>query len=245
MNLVIDIGNTQTKVAWYEQGRLTESVRLDNDNLPDLYKITDKNPVKNIILSSVGIVEPSLVKALENKKTTFIILDHKTSLPIEIEYHTPETLGRDRIAAAAGARYVCPYCNVLVVDMGTAITYEFITSEGKYLGGNISPGMLTRYRALHEFTAKLPLVSKDQNFPSFGTDTRTAIVAGVQQGIIYEINSYIDEYTQMHPACEFILTGGDADFFVSKLKRSIFAIPDLVLKGLNYILDFNLTGQRA
>ena len=112
------------------------------------------------------------------------------------------------------------------------------------MGGNISPGLQTRFRALKEFTAKLSLVAKDSGFPAFGTDTRTAIVAGVQQGIIYELNSYISDFARQYPACEFIITGGDAGFFVSRLNRSVFAIPDLVLKGLNYILEYNLSGGK-
>jgi type III pantothenate kinase len=242
MNLVIDVGNTQTKLAWFEQGRLTETVRIEDNNsaiIQDL--ISDRHPERAII-SVTGNMNPDLKEALIRQKVTMLLLDHRTALPVQIGYLTPETLGRDRIAAAAGARYVCPFCNVLVVDMGTAITIDFITSEGLYMGGNISPGMQMRFRALHEFTARLPEVTKDPDFPSFGTDTSTAIAAGVQQGIIYEINSYIDDFTRRYPACEFIVTGGDAGFFVSKLKRSIFAIPDLVLKGLNYILEYNSSG---
>jgi type III pantothenate kinase len=132
----------------------------------------------------------------------------------------------------------------MIADMGTAITIDFVSADGKFKGGNISPGMQMRFRALHEFTARLPLVEADPSFPEFGYDTRTALIAGVQQGIIYEINSYIDEFSRAYPACEFILTGGDSAFFVSKLKRSIFAIPELVLKGLNYILEYNISGQK-
>ncbi len=243
MNLVIDIGNTRTKLAWFEHGRLMDSVRIDDDIAVAITYI-GKSPVQHAIISSVGAKDELIVSALKNAGIPCIVLDHQTPLPVEISYGTPETLGRDRIAAASGARYVCPYCNVMIVDMGTAITIDFVTADGKYNGGNISPGMQARYRALHEYTAKLPLTSKDPSFPYFGTDTRTAIVAGVQQGIIFEINGYIERFAREYPACEFILTGGDADFFVSKLKRSIFVIPDLVLKGLNYILEFNITGMK-
>ena len=240
MNLVIDIGNTQTKLAWFDQGRIIDQMRTDNDSPQKIYDLIGSHPFQNAILSSVNQMDEEISHFILKKGIQPMLLSHHTRLPFQINYKTPETLGRDRIAAAAGARYVCPFCHVLVIDMGTAITYEFVTAEGIYLGGNISPGMNTRFKALHEFTAKLPLVERDQDFPDFGTDTQTAIAAGVQQGIIYEINSYIDEYAKRYPACEFILTGGDAGFFVSKLKRSIFAIPDLVLKGLNYILEFNI-----
>jgi type III pantothenate kinase len=243
MNLVIDIGNTRTKLAWFEHGRIFESMRFEKE-IGDAVQLIKAKKVQHAIISSVGSLDELFITELKRAEIPYIMLDHHTPLPVEISYGTPETLGRDRIAAASGARYVCPYCNVMVVDMGTAITIDFVTADGKYTGGNISPGLQTRFRALHEFTAKLPLISKDSSFPEFGHDTRTAIAAGVQQGIIYEINSYIEEFARNYPACEFILTGGDADFFVSKLKRSIFAIPDLVLKGLNYILEFNTTGGK-
>jgi type III pantothenate kinase len=210
----------------------------------DLKNLILDKPATHAIISAVGKMDPILKTALEKSKTQLLVLDHTTNLPLDIDYKTPETLGHDRIAAAAGAKYVCPYCNVMIVDMGTAIKIDFISADGRFMGGNISPGLQIRFKALNEFTAKLPLISRDPLFPVFGNDTRTAIVAGVQQGIIYEINSYIDEFTRRYPACEFIITGGDAGFFVSKLKRAIFAIPDLVLKGLNYILEYNTSAKK-
>ena len=244
MNLVIDIGNTYTKLAWFEQGRLIETVSMDAKAWRNIHSLIGEQPPRHALLSLTGTMDPELKPVLETIKTNLMILDHNTPLPLEITYKSPETLGHDRIAAAAGARYVCPFCNVLIMDLGTAITIDFVSSEGKYLGGNISPGLQTRFRSLHEFTAKLPMVARDAEFPVFGSDTGSAIAAGVQQGIIYEINSYIDEFARMYPACEFIITGGDASFFVSKLKRSIFAIPDLVLTGLNYILEYNTSGRK-
>jgi type III pantothenate kinase len=244
MNLVIDVGNTHTKLAWFEQGRLIETVRIEENRSDLIRNLITSKPASMAILSLTGTADPAVKEALDSTETTVINLDHTTSLPVEVNYLTPETLGRDRIAAAAGARYICPFCNVMIVDMGTAITIDFVTSEGKYLGGNISPGMQMRFRALHEFTARLPMVPPDNQFPAFGNDTNTAIAAGVQQGIIREINSYTDEFARAYPACEFIITGGDSAFFVSKLKRSIFAVPDLVLKGLNYILEYNFSGKK-
>jgi len=239
MNLVIDIGNTHTKLAWFQQGELVDMQRHEESGLSYILSIIKKRAVDKTIVSTVGLMNPEMITILEKEHKKLIILDHKTSLPIHISYRSPKTLGHDRIAAAAGARYIYPNRNVLIVDMGTAITIDIITSEGAYLGGNISPGLHTRFRSLNEYTAKLPLVSRDNNFPKFGTDTRTAIVAGVQQGIIFEINSYMDEFALLNTNCEFIITGGDANFFVSKLKRPIFAKPELVMTGLNYILEFN------
>jgi type III pantothenate kinase len=132
-----------------------------------------------------------------------------------------------------------PGKNVLVIDMGTAITFDLITRESGYLGGNISPGMNTRLRALHAFTSKLPLVENEDIPSGLGRDTRSAILAGVQVGIVHEINGYTEYFNHHYPDLMIILTGGDADFFVNKLKKPIFAVPNLVLQGLNYILEYN------
>jgi type III pantothenate kinase len=242
MNLVIDIGNTHTKMAWFDKGILIESVRLEKSAL-EFEHLISRMPFDHCLVSCVGSYDTVAV-ILKEKKKEHLLLNHNTPLPVIISYKTPETLGHDRIAAVAGARYVCPLCNVLIIDMGTAITIDFVNSEGVYAGGNIAPGLSTRFRSLNEFTARLPLVEKDNSFPDFGTDTRSAIVAGVQQGIIFEINSYLEKYSSLYPACEFIITGGDADFFVPRLKKPIFVIPDLVLKGLNYILEYNTAGQK-
>lgn len=239
MNFVIDIGNTHTKAAWFDKGKLIESLRYKNTEPINYGGLVQKHAAEVAIISAVGRTNLILIrKALEGCQKT-IILNHHTAIPLFIKYKTPKTLGYDRIAGAAGARCIFPGRNVLVIDMGTAITIDFVTSNGEYAGGNISPGLITRFRALNTFTAKLPFVEKDNDYPAFGTDTRTAIVAGVQQGIIFELNGYMDEFAAQYPDCEFIITGGDAGFFVPKLKRPIFAEPDLVLTGLNFILDYN------
>ena len=123
--------------------------------------------------------------------------------------------------------------------MGTAITFDILTSGGEYLGGNISPGLVMRFRALHAFTSQLPLLEKDEFSADPGTDTRTAIISGVQKGILYEIHGYMEHFSEQYPGLKVILTGGDADFFADKLKRPIFVVPNLVLCGLNFILDYN------
>ena len=244
MNLVIDIGNTHTKLAWFEQGKLIDMLRHEAGDYTDVISIVNKKPADKAIVSSVGSLVREMITELEKAHKKLIILDHNTPLPICISYGTPETLGHDRIAAAAGARHIYPNRNVLIIDMGTAITIDFLSADGKYLGGNISPGLHTRFRALNEYTAKLPLVVRDVNFPFFGTDTQSAIVAGVQQGIVFEIDRYMEEFALLHSNCEFLITGGDANFFVSKLKRLIFAVPELVLTGLNFILEFNASGRK-
>jgi type III pantothenate kinase len=239
MNLALDIGNTLTKAAWFEKGKLIENFRASNSEIADIIDIANKRAIEMAIVSSVGKTDPEpVLQSLKGVKLA-IVLNHQTPLPLKILYNTPHTLGYDRIAAAAGAQQLCPGKNVLIIDMGTAITIDFISADGEYKGGNISPGMLTRFKALHAYTEKLPLVSEDPLYPEFGSSTHSAIAAGVQQGIIYEINGYWYEFSRKYPGCEFIIAGGDADFFVSKLKSTIFAVPELVLIGLNAILEHN------
>jgi type III pantothenate kinase len=238
MNLVVDIGNTLTKLAWFKNGKLIETQRIELTARELIAKRIAANPVDRIIVSSVGNGYDDIFTALSGRVENLVFFDHTTPLPLNVLYKSPETLGLDRIAAAVGAWYIFPGSNMLVIDMGTAITIDIVTASGEFRGGNISPGLHARFRSLNEFTARLPLVSKDHNFPQFGNDTNSAIAAGVQQGIIYEVSGYIDDFENSYPDCNILITGGDAEFFVPKLKRTIFAVPDLVLTGLNNILEF-------
>lgn len=242
MNLVVDIGNTHSKFAWFEQGVMKESLRVVTDQV-NFAEIVNMRHADMAIISSVG-TEKNVIPLELQHLNKLVLLDHLTPLPFRISYRTPETLGHDRIAACAGAQFLYPGNHVLIFDLGTAITIDFINASGEYPGGNISPGLHTRFRSLHEFTAKLPLVERDGTFPEFGTDTRSAIMAGVQQGIIFELNGYMDDFTIRYPGCKFIITGGDAIFFVSSLKGSVIALPELVMTGLNHILEFNVSGGR-
>jgi type III pantothenate kinase len=239
MNLVFDIGNTHTKTGLFDRGKMLESQRLETITRDALKLILEKNSPEAVLVSSVGKNERLLFDSVGKDLKTLLFLDHTLPLPLKISYSTPETLGHDRIAAAAGARRLLPGSPLLIMDLGTAITIDLVTANGEFKGGNISPGLLTRFKSLHDHTARLPLVRKDSGFPDFGTDTQSAIAAGVQQGIIFELNGYIHLYESRYPGCKFVITGGDADFFVHKLKKPIFAFPDLVLTGLNNILEFN------
>jgi len=241
MNLVVDKGNTQVKLVWFDQGNIVESFRLISSEQMNLNMALDKRPVDKAIICSVGDTIPGFSPQLSHRLKKLIVLDHHTPLPFQIDYKTPETLGYDRIAACAGAFCLFPSANVLVMDLGTAITVDFINAKGEYVGGNISPGLYTRFKSLNEHTANLPLIEADKSFPRFGEDTHSAIAAGVQQGIIYELEGYIRDFSARFPDCRFIITGGDASFFVSEFKKPIFAIPELVVTGLNYILEFNTT----
>jgi type III pantothenate kinase len=166
-------------------------------------------------------------------------LDSKLPLPITIKYATPETLGVDRIAGVCGAQQKFPGEPCLVIDAGTCITYDFINHDGEFLGGAISPGMMMRFQAVHTFTSKLPLVSRPEKVVLIGDSTETCIQSGVIHGIVEELNGTIRRYQEEFAGLRVILCGGDARFFENNLKGAIFAVPELVLSGLNSILNYN------
>ena len=167
------------------------------------------------------------------------VLSEKTPLPIINNYKTSLTLGKDRLAAVVGASVLYPGKDVLVFDAGTCLTIDFINSDKEYVGGRISPGIEMRYNALHTFTDKLPLIKSEKNTLVIGNDTKTSIISGVQQGILAEVKTIISEYKSKNTDTVFVFTGGDSFYFEKELKNSIFANPNLVLIGLNEILDYN------
>ncbi|MCT4590800.1 MAG: type III pantothenate kinase [Carboxylicivirga sp.] len=240
MNLVIDRGNTQVKIGIFDQCQLIHSDYfnfLDEKIIKDL---TKRFSITRIIVSTV--VQERHNELIDNlaKVTSHIIeLDSSTSLPFTWNYQTKSTMGKDRLAAVAGAIGLYPNTNLLVIDAGTAITYELINSKHEFLGGNISPGMTIRYKALNEFTSKLPLLSASDETPLIGQSTKEAIQAGVQNGVLFEIQGLINELSSQYPSIKTIITGGDAEFFARKLKNPIFVHPNLVLIGLNRILEYN------
>lgn len=240
MNLIIEQGNTSTKVGIYHQGQLKASYTYDIFNQSILPLLSEQYDLKNGIISSVIGLDDKVISFLEKHLQTFIVLDENTPLPISVNYETPSTLGRDRLAAAVGAYSLQPGRDVLVIDAGTAITYELIESSGTYLGGNISPGLSTRFKALHHYTKKLPLLSEEDEIPFIGTSTKTAIQAGVVTGMIFEIDGYIDALRLKYPTLFVFLTGGHSFYLQGRLKNRIFADINLVLTGLNRILEYNV-----
>lgn len=243
MNITIDLGNTSAKIVVFEKENIISSEILPHTEKKSEQKIQEKIAAlpgeKHIILSSVVGSKAELIGALR-AQGQFLELHENTPLPFENQYASKATLGNDRVAAIAGAYNIFPQTNVLVIDIGTAITYDFIDLHARYFGGNISPGIDLRFKALHTYTQNLPLVSKQQSYNPTGTDTHSAIVAGVQQGVLFELKAYIARFSQKYSGCKTILTGGDAFFFAKKLKKTIFAEPNLVAIGLNSILQFNL-----
>ncbi len=242
MNLVLDFGNTRAKVGKVEKGVVVavETFSYDNPKLIADFVNRDK-PYAGIIIASVVAIETepvrSIVALLPQKP---LILTHNTPIPIVNGYETPETLGLDRLAAVVGANNNYPNCNVLVIDIGTAITYDLINSKGVYLGGNISPGINIRLKALNAFTSKLPLVEANFSSPLFGKNTIEAIQSGTYQGIVAEIDGIITKIMTIYPNLTVILTGGDANNFAKNLKNAIFVNLNIVIEGLNSILEYKL-----
>jgi type III pantothenate kinase len=238
MNLVIDIGNTSTKLAIYNEQLIKDVFRYDEVNIKILDNIFSKYIIGNSIISSVKDIPDFLTTFLEEKTRSLYILSYKSRLPFIIEYDTPETLGPDRIAAVAGAFDVFRDSDVLVIDAGTAITFDFLI-ETKYKGGNISPGINMRFRALNKFTTKLPIISRKEEYSFPARNTSDAIIAGVITGVTFEINEYIRTFKKKYKNLKVIITGGDGSYLKDKISAKTTYMPDIVTDGLNFILNYN------
>lgn len=231
----IDIGNTAIKAGVFENGALQNVFRFeDTDGL----KLWSENLPSNmpVIISSVTNDD---LGSFYQYFSNLIVLDFKTKVPVVKKYETPETLGNDRLAAAIGAWVMHPNHSSLVIDAGTAIKYDFVTGDGNYLGGSISPGVEMKFKALHRFTGKLPLIEKNNNFQLTGNSTEQALLSGVMYGTLLEMQGFIDAYSKNNENMQVIMTGGDSSYFADRLKGTIFAEPNLVLKGLFEILKYN------
>lgn len=237
MNLIIDVGNTRAKLAVFAKSELKLSISSEHNNINEnIENLLKKYNLENCILSSVANVN----LALENRTfNRFIKLDHKTKVPFNNKYNTPTTLGVDRIALVSAAAYQYPKNNVLIIDSGTCITYDFINTKNEYLGGAISPGITLRYKSLNHFTANLPLL-KQADYKLVGNDTESSIHSGVLNGFIQEIDGVIEQYSRKYSNLTIVLTGGDTNFLAKNLKSTIFATPNFLLEGLNGILIYNL-----
>lgn len=243
MNLCIDIGNSSTKLAVYDPAEPDVNQWVFRDKRKKLSadylrKLMTQYGITRAMSSNTRNDGEHLRDHLSGLDT-YIELDEYTLLPIQNNYETPETLGNDRLAGVCAAQSLFPGENVLIIDAGTCITMDLIERDGTYSGGSIHPGITMRYRALNNYTGKLPLVRREKQQQLIGTDTRTAIVSGVQTAVICEIQGMIDRYSVQFGKVSVIITGGDAPFFVSQLKSKIFAHSNLVLTGLRKILDHN------
>lgn len=240
VNLIIDIGNTVAKVAVFKSDNtIAYKQFLCNKTLSGIEKICGKYHIDRGIVANVIDPTDEVMERLESLKIPILWLDHTTPLPIKILYKTPHTLGYDRVAGIVGAYMEHPENDILVVDAGTAVTYDFIDAKGQYYGGNISPGIKMRLKALNQFTARLPLVAPEGEVKKLGQTTEEAIRAGVIRGVEFEIIGYVNEMSLLHPNLLVFLTGGNDFSFDSNFKNSIFADRFLVIKGLNRILNYN------
>lgn len=240
IHLCIDNGNTYTKVGVFENDKLVFDTLFTNCTIDDITNLIQKYAPTACILCNVSNINLNLEVFLKKSFSHFINFDEHTIIPIQNGYKQPETLGKDRLAAVIGANFLKPDLDLLVIDAGTAITYDFIDRRSVYQGGNIAPGMSMRFNALHHFTAKLPLVEPCGEFELLGQTTNDAILSGVMNGIVFEIKGYFEALKFKYPELSIFLTGGSLNYFVSKLKSPIFAERNLVLIGLNRILQFNV-----
>lgn len=239
-HLIIDIGNSSAKVALFEGDTLIEHFCAEHTELPTILATKAQDiTIESSIISSVISLSDVMESSIDALPYPCMRMSAALKMPFRIAYKTPETLGSDRLAAVAGAYSYKPGCDMLVVDVGTAITYDLVTADGVYLGGNISPGVDMRLKALNCYTGKLPLVSKEGERVGIGDTTETAIREGVLQGVDWEIEGYIRTYTLKYPKLLVFLTGGSAFLLGGRIKNRIFADNLLVVKGLNRILALN------
>ena len=240
MNLTIDIGNTFVKYAVFDNDQIIYNEKSSDSEREIILNITQRYLIQSCIISSVR-KKDSLIKLKSYLPLNINVsqLSHKTKIPCVIKYNSPKTLGADRIANIVGANSLYPNKDILIIDTGSCITVDLIDSNGLYLGGRISPGLEMRYKSLHCFTSRLPELKIQNNFLYLGKDTHSSIVSGVQAGIVAEIDTIISYYKKENDDLFVIVTGGDLFFFENALKSTIFADQDLVLKGLNEILQYN------
>lgn len=241
MYLAVDIGNTNIKLGVFDRHKLVDKYKDKRENTENLIGFIRQFELSKAIVSSV-----THATEFEKELAVFcevMALDENTLLPLEVRYESPQTLGRDRIAVAVAADRLFPGKELLVVDSGTCITYDLI-ERGKYMGGSISPGIKMRFKALNNFTGRLPLVEYENSIPLLtGDNTVNSILSGVVNGARAEFKGLIEQYLEKYPQLQVIITGGDMQLFDLELKNHIFADTDLLLKGLNEILFWNETNR--
>lgn len=238
VTLCFDFGNTRLKCGVFDGPDLREVVSLDDDNDATIAGLVEKYRPAKSLLSSVTDHNPAVETILAGAGK-FHLLNHQSKISVTTPVGKPETIGADRLALVVAACDLFPGANNLVVGLGTAITYNFVNKKKEFLGGGISPGMEMRFKSLEMFTAKLPLVKKDWNFPLIGYDTRTNILSGVLLGMRKEIDGIINSYSEKYNNLNVLLTGGDSTYFAHHLKKKIFADLNLIFKGLYAISELN------
>jgi type III pantothenate kinase len=241
MDLILDFGNTQKKLALFDAGRLILVQNHPVVTKETIAQFIDEHPgITSCILSSVIQHSEDIPHYLQ-QRLWYIGMDEHTPVPVMNRYETKSSLGKDRLAAAVAGAATFPGENVLIIIAGTALTFDFINDQGEYLGGSISPGMQMRFNALHTFTGKLPLLSYREEVDLVGSNTQMSILSGVINGIVAEMEGVSHRYLENYPGLKIILSGGDLNYFVKRLKISIFALPNIVIHGLQQILTFNVS----
>ncbi|PWU01029.1 MAG: type III pantothenate kinase [Bacteroidetes bacterium] len=238
VTICFDFGNTRRKYAVFENREIKIEGILQDDSVEGIRSLISQYQPQKTILSSVITHDPAIEEFL-SANSKFHLLSHTTKLPFTTPVGKPETIGADRLALCAAAVEFFAGKHNLVVGLGTAVTYNFISKYHAFLGGGISPGMELRLKSLNDYTAKLPLVKPDWNFPLIGYDTRTNITSGVILGMAKEIDGIIDAYAERYGNFNVLLTGGDSAYFAQLLKNKIFADPHLIYKGLYAISEYN------
>lgn len=241
MKLTIDIGNSRTKIGIFQKDELISTDTSDELTITFIEKVFEEFPsIEKAIYANVKDVNSEVIEHLKVLATT-VQLTNSSALPFYNKYETPETLGKDRIAVVAGALALMPDENVLIIDAGTCITYDLLTSKKEYLGGGISPGISMRFEAMNTLTGKLPLVRHelDKRVDLIGNSTVKSLESGSCNGVLCEVDGIIDEYKKQFQGLKVIVTGGDFKYFDKYLKNNIFAAPNLVLIGLKKILDID------
>ena len=239
LRLCLDIGNSRIKVGLFQEDRLINNTVYTSEEVNEILNLLRNHKVQGVIISSTSVIPSKLMDYLESKEINYIILDQHTPIPIWNNYETPLTLGKDRIAGVVGAYRRFPNQNNLVIDAGTCITYDFLDSQNIYQGGNISPGLQLRYRAMHRFTANLPLVNTPKHITLTSKNTNQALESGGFLGLICEIEGIIARFSRKNPTLKVLLTGGDAKILAKYIQNEIFVVPNLILEGLQAILQYN------
>ncbi|HWS60681.1 MAG TPA: type III pantothenate kinase [Flavobacterium sp.] len=241
MILAIDVGNTRIKAAVFEDNTLLEGfVFLKTELEKSIQNILEKyKNISDLVVASVSDVEKQAFIRFDTALNLHFI-SHSDAFPFVNCYETPQTLGIDRMVLAAGATLQFPKQNRLVIDAGTCVTFDFIDENDNYLGGAIAPGLRLRYETLHNFTAKLPLLSLENPKHFLGNSTSESIHSGVVNGLVYEIDGFIEEFKAQYSKFIIILTGGDTEFLAKRLKNTIFANSNFLLESLNQTFQYKI-----
>ncbi|MES2812510.1 MAG: type III pantothenate kinase [Bacteroidota bacterium] len=244
MILTIDVGNTRIKSAVFENNTIINSTSFEYENIfKEIKNILNQfEKIKVLVVASVGKLDKSAFETFSNRvKIHFVVRDQK--FPFQNNYSSPETLGIDRMVLSAGAVLQFSKKNRLVIDAGTCVTYDFIDEKDVYHGGAISPGIRLRYEAMHNYTAKLPLLTKEEPEKTIGNSTAESMHSGVVNGLSFEIDGYINELTSQKENFIIILTGGDANFLAKRLKNTIFANSNFLLESLKHLYQYQINND--